>query len=472
MSGVRTRFAPSPTGHLHVGGARTALFNFLYARHHGGTFVLRIEDTDRERSTDESTRAILESMRWLGLDWDEGPYFQSQRTGLYLEHVERLLKEGKAYRCDCPPEVVEAKRQKALIEGRKPKYDGTCRARTDVDPSKPHVVRFKAPQTGTTVVPDLLKGEVVYDNEELDDLVILRTDGSPTYNFVVVVDDALMGITHVIRGDDHLNNTPRQIQLYQALGYPLPRFAHVPMILGPDKKRLSKRHGATSVEAYRDAGFLPEALVNFLARLGWSHGDQEIFSLQELIDLFDLDGVGRSASVFNEDKLLWLNAHYIKECPQDRLVDLVRPFLERKGYDTADRGKLAVLVEAFRPRCKTLAEFAEKATPYFVREIEVDPAAAKKHLKASIAPVLADLLEAFRAVERWDVPSLERAFLEVVEGKHALKIGKAAQPLRVAVTGTTVSPGIFETLVLVGREWALERIERALEMARARAASG
>ncbi|RMG90513.1 MAG: glutamate--tRNA ligase, partial [Candidatus Dadabacteria bacterium] len=301
MSGVRTRFAPSPTGYLHVGGARTALFNFLYARHHGGTFVLRIEDTDRERSTEESTRAILDSMQWLGLEWDEGPYFQSQRTELYLEHVEKLLREGKAYRCDCPPEVVEAKRQKALAEGRKPKYDGTCRARTDVDPSKPHVVRFKAPQGGTTTVPDLLRGEVTYDNEELDDLVILRTDGSPTYNFVVVVDDALMGITHVIRGDDHLNNTPRQIQLYHALGYPLPKFAHVPMILGPDKKRLSKRHGATSVEAYREAGFLPEALVNFLARLGWSHGDQEIFSLQELIELFDLDGVGRSASIFNED---------------------------------------------------------------------------------------------------------------------------------------------------------------------------
>ncbi|GAB6063087.1 glutamate--tRNA ligase [Deferrisoma palaeochoriense] len=470
MSGVRTRFAPSPTGYLHVGGARTALFNFLYARHHGGTFVLRIEDTDRERSTEKSTRAILDSMRWLGLEWDEGPYFQSQRTELYLEHVEKLLREGKAYRCDCPPEVVEAKRQKALAEGRKPKYDGTCRARTDVDPSKPHVVRFKAPQGGTTTVPDLLRGEVTYDNEELDDLVILRTDGSPTYNFVVVVDDALMGITHVIRGDDHLNNTPRQIQLYHALGYPLPKFAHVPMILGPDKKRLSKRHGATSVEAYREAGFLPEALVNFLARLGWSHGDQEIFSLQELIELFDLDGVGRSASIFNEEKLLWLNAHYIKECPQDRLVERVRPFLEKRGWDTSDRKKLEVLVEAFRPRCKTLAEFAEKATPYFVREIEIEPDAAKKHLKASIVPVLSDLLEAFRAVDEWDLEPLERAFVEVVEGKHGLKMGKAAQPLRVAVTGTTVSPGIFETLVLVGREWALERIERALALAKAREA--
>ena len=245
---VRTRFAPSPTGHLHIGGARTALFNFLYARHHGGAFVLRIEDTDRERSTEESTRAILESLRWLGLEWDEGPYFQSQRTPLYMEHVERLLEAGRAYRCDCPPEVVEAKRQQALKEGRKPKYDGTCRERTDVDPSRPHVIRFRALQEGTTVVHDLLRGDVVYDNSELDDLVLVRTDGTPTYNFTVVVDDALMGITHVIRGDDHLNNTPRQVQLYRALGFPLPAFAHVPMILGPDRKRLSKRHGATSVE--------------------------------------------------------------------------------------------------------------------------------------------------------------------------------------------------------------------------------
>ncbi len=468
MAAVKTRFAPSPTGHLHIGGARTALFNFLYARHHGGTFLLRIEDTDRERSTEESTRAILDSLRWLGLDWDEGPYFQSERTAIYLEQADRLLREGKAYRCDCPPDVVEAKRRQALAEGRKPKYDGTCRERTDVDPSKPHVVRFKATREGTTVVHDLLRGEVVYDNSELDDLVLVRTDGTPTYNFTVVVDDALMGITHVIRGDDHLNNTPRQVQLYRALGFPLPAFAHVPMILGPDRKRLSKRHGATSVEAYREAGYLPEALVNFLARMGWSHGDQEIFTLQELIALFDLDGVSLSAGVFNTEKLLWLNAHYIKACPRDRLIELVRPFLERAGYDTSDRGKLEALIEAFRPRCKTLAEFAEKATPYFVREIEIDPAAAKKHLRPSVAPVLRDLLEAFRGVETWSIEALERAFLEVVEEKHGLKIGKAAQPLRVALTGTTVSPGIFETLVLVGREWSLERIERALALAEAR----
>ncbi len=465
---VRTRFAPSPTGHLHIGGARTALFNFLYARHHDGTFVLRIEDTDRERSTEESTRAILDSLRWLGLEWDEGPYFQSQRTPLYMEHVERLLEAGRAYRCDCPPEVVEAKRQQALKEGRKPKYDGTCRGRSDVDPSKPHVIRFRAAQEGTTVVHDLLRGDVVYDNSELDDLVLVRTDGTPTYNFTVVVDDALMGITHVIRGDDHLNNTPRQIQLYEALGYPLPAFAHVPMILGPDRKRLSKRHGATSVEAYRDAGYLPEALVNFLARLGWSHGDQEIFSLHELVRLFDLDGVGRSASIFNEDKLLWLNAHYIQQCPRERLVDLVRPFLERAGYPTGDRAKLELFVECYRPRCKTLAEFAEKARPYFCREIEIDPAAAKKHLKASAVPVLEDLQEALAAVERWDAETLERALLSVVE-RRGVKMGKVAQPLRVAVTGAAASPGIYETLLLVGREWALERLARALRFARERA---
>ncbi len=460
---VKTRFAPSPTGYLHIGGARTALFNYLYARHHGGTFVLRIEDTDRERSTEESTRAILDSMAWLGLACDEGPFFQSQRTEIYREHVERLLKAGKAYRCDCSAESLETMRTRAMAEGRNPKYDGRCRNR-NVDPSQPHVVRLRARDEGQTVVRDLLRGEVVFENSELDDLILVRSDGGPTYNWTVVVDDALMGITHVIRGDDHLNNTPKQVQIYEALGFPLPAFAHVPMILGEDKKRLSKRHGATSVESYRDAGYLPEALVNFLVRLGWSHGDQEIFSLEELVRLFDLDGVGRAAGVFNADKLLWLNGHYVKECPDDRLRGLVRPFLEAKGYDVSDPDKLAVLVEVLRARAPTLAEFAVQAAPYYERDVTIDPAAAQKILKPEAAPILRDLAEAFRALPEWTVAALEPAFAAVVE-KHGLKMGKVAQPLRVAVTGSTASPGIFETVFLVGRDRALERLATAASMA-------
>ncbi len=460
---VKTRFAPSPTGYLHIGGARTALFNYLYARHHGGTFVLRIEDTDRERSTEESTRAILDSMAWLGLACDEGPFFQSQRTDIYREHVERLLKVGKAYRCDCSAESLETMRTRAMAEGRNPKYDGRCRDR-NVDPSQPHVVRLRARDEGQTVVRDLLRGEVVFENSELDDLILVRSDGGPTYNWTVVVDDALMGITHVIRGDDHLNNTPKQIQIYEALGFPLPAFAHVPMILGEDKKRLSKRHGATSVESYRDAGYLPEALVNFLVRLGWSHGDQEIFSLEELVRLFDLDGVGRAAGVFNADKLLWLNGHYVKECPADRLRDLVRPFLEAKGYDVSDADKLAVLVEVLRARAPTLAEFAVQAAPYYEPDVTVDPAAAQKVLKPEAAPILRDLAEAFRTLPEWTVAALEPPFAAVVE-KHGLKMGKVAQPLRVAVTGSTASPGIFETVFLVGRDRTLERLAAAASMA-------
>ena len=464
MSAVKTRFAPSPTGYLHIGGARTALFNYLYARRHGGTFVLRIEDTDRERSTEESTRAILDSMVWLGLHWDEGPYFQSRRTQIYLEHADRLLREGKAYRCDCPPELLDAKREAAFKTHGKAIYDGTCRDRTDVDPSRPHVVRFRAPRTGQTVVHDLLRGDVSFENADLDDLVLLRSDGGPMYNFVVVVDDILMGITHVIRGDDHLTNTPRQIQLYQALGSPLPRFAHVPMILGEDKKRLSKRHGATSVESYREAGYLPEAMVNFLVRLGWSHGDQEIFSLEELVGLFDLDGVGRSAGVFNAEKLLWLNAHYIKECPAPRLQTLVRPFLEARGYDVADEKKLEVLVEALRARAPTLADFAVQAAPYYEREVALDADAARKFLTPEAAPLLRELAEVFAAAPRWTPEALEPPFRALAE-RRGLKMGKLAQPLRVAVTGSTASPGIFETVYLVGREQTLDRLARAAELA-------
>ncbi|HEY2989652.1 MAG TPA: glutamate--tRNA ligase, partial [Candidatus Binatia bacterium] len=319
MTAIRTRFAPSPTGYLHIGGARTALFNYLFARHHGGQFILRIEDTDRERSTPEAIEAIVEALTWLRLDWDEGPFFQTQRYALYKEKIQELLAAGKAYPCTCAAEVLEAKRQAALKEKRKPMYDGTCRPEEGKIPAlpqgKPYVIRFRSPQTGTTVVEDLVKGPVVFDNRELDDLIIARSDGSPTYNFCVVVDDIDMRISHIIRGDDHLANTPRQILLYQALGRTPPQFAHVPLILGLDKARLSKRHGATSVTAYRDMGYFPEAVANYLVRLGWSHGDQEIFSRAELIEKFSLDAVGKSAGVFNPEKLLWVNFHYLKIRP-------------------------------------------------------------------------------------------------------------------------------------------------------------
>ncbi|WP_456431621.1 glutamate--tRNA ligase, partial [Thermosulfuriphilus sp.] len=330
MTTVKTRFPPSPTGHLHIGGARTALFNWLFARHHGGSFVLRFEDTDRERSRPEYAQAIREAMEWLGLNWDEGPYYQSQRLELYREHIERLVAEGKAYWCRCSPEELEAKREKALAEGRKPKYDGACRD-LGLGPGPGRVVRFRIPPTGSTVVEDLIRGPVAFDHQELDDFIILRSDGIPTYHFAVVIDDMTMGITHVIRGDDHLNNTPKHILLFEALGASVPRFAHVPMILGPDRTRLSKRHGAMSVLAYREAGYLPQALINYLVRLGWSYGDQEIFSLEELIEKFSLENIGRSAAVFNPDKLLWLNAHYIKEESVESLARLVRPFLARLG---------------------------------------------------------------------------------------------------------------------------------------------
>jgi len=362
MSEIRLRFAPSPTGYLHIGGARTALFNWLLARKLGGTFILRIEDTDVARSTQESVDAILQGMEWLGLDWNEGPYYQSDNFPLYKEKVQQLLCEGKAYKCFCTAEELEVKRENALKEGGKPKYDGTCRNLGAVDDDRPFVIRFKAPHDGVTAFNDLIKGTISFNNEELDDLIIQRTDGTPTYNFVVVVDDASMKITTVIRGDDHINNTPRQILLYQALGAPVPQFAHVPMILGADKTRLSKRHGATSVMAYRDMGMLPEAMINYLVRLGWSCGDEEIFSREELIEKFSVEAVGKSAGVFNPDKLLWLNAHYIKTGVPERLASLLLPFLADRGVDPSAGGpSLLAVVKTLQERAKTMLEMADGA---------------------------------------------------------------------------------------------------------------
>jgi len=458
---VRTRFAPSPTGYLHIGGVRTALFNWLFARHHGGRFILRVEDTDQARSSQEYLNAILEGLTWLGLNWDEGPYFQSQRVHLYREHVEQLLAAGKAYRCYCTPEELEERRQQALAEGRKPKYDGRCRERADQPTGLPFVIRFKAPQGGETVVDDLIKGKVTFENAEFDDLIIQRSDGAPTYNFVVVVDDVLMGITHVIRGDDHLNNTPRQIHLYEALKYPIPAFAHLPLILGEDRTRLSKRHGAASVTAYQEMGYLPHALVNYLARLGWSYGDQEVFSPQELIENFSLEGVGRSAGVFNPDKLLWLNAHYIKEGDPHEIARQLIPFLQQRGIKVEFNGRLVKAVQSLQPRAKTLAEMAEMAEFYFRDDFSYDEKGSRKFLRPELSSFLVSLLEEFRGSEDFDGVDLERRFRRLTE-QQGLKLNQAAQGVRVALTGKTISPGLFEVMEGIGRERVIKRLERAL----------
>jgi glutamyl-tRNA synthetase len=463
MATVRVRFAPSPTGYLHIGGARTALFNHLFARHHGGVFILRIEDTDAERSTEESLQAILDALKWLGLDWDEGPYFQSQRMAVYREHADRLLREGTAYRCYCTPDELEAKRQAALKAGQKPMYDRTCRGLAAPVGGRPFALRFKAPLDGDTAVPDLVKGHVVFQNRELDDLILVRSDGTPTYNFSAVVDDALMGITHNIRGEDHLANTPKQIQLYRALGYAEPAFAHIPLILGPDRTRLSKRHGATSVTAYRDMGYLPDALVNYLVRLGWSHGDQEIFTRQELIEKFALEDVGKSAGVYNAEKAEWLNFQYLKAMPPAALAHAVRPFIAARGYTTpGDDEWLARMVATLQERAKTLVELVKLAHFYLSDEITIDAAAAAKHLKPEVAAPLRALREELAKTTPWNADTVKAAF-EVVMARFSLALGKLAQPVRVAVTGGTSSPGIFEVLDVLGRTRSLVRLDRAID---------
>lgn len=461
---LKTRFAPSPTGYLHIGGARTALFNWLFARRHGGVFLLRIEDTDQLRSTEESTRAILDAMTWLGLNWDEGPFFQAERVGIHRQMVEKLVDKGKAYWCTCSQDELEEKRKTALAEGRKPKYDGTCRDR-NLAPTPGAVVRFRCPEGGATLMRDLIKGNIVFQNEELDDLVIQRADGYPTYNFAVVVDDAQMGITHVIRGDDHVNNTPRQILLYEALGFPVPLFAHVPMILGSDKARLSKRHGATSVMAYRDMGYLPEALVNYLVRLGWSHGDQEIFTGEELTSLFDLDAVGKSPAVFNPEKLLWLNQHYIRSYSPDRLVEALRT-LWPAASDPAREPLVRGVVRDLQSRSRTLLELIDGAAFYFAEEVEYDPKAADKFLTKASAAHLETVQKELSLLTNYSKDGIE-TFLRTLADSRQVKLKDIAQPLRVALTGKTVSPGIDEVMVTLGRERTLKRIAGALSHIRA-----
>jgi glutamyl-tRNA synthetase len=462
MSDLRVRFAPSPTGYLHVGGARTALFNWLYARHFGGTFILRIEDTDTERSTQESVDAILQGMEWLGLDWDEGPFYQTDNFPLYKQHVQQLLDEGKAYRCWCTQEELEAKREAAMAEGRKPKYDGTCRNRQDQPLDQPHVIRFRAPQEGETAFDDQIKGRIVFPNAELDDLIISRTDGTPTYNFCVVIDDALMRISHVIRGDDHVNNTPRQIQLYQALGYPVPIFAHVPMILGSDKARLSKRHGATSVIAYRDMGYLPEALSNYLVRLGWSHGDDEIFSREEMVQKFDIANVGRSPSVFNPDKLNWLNAHYIKNGDPARLGELLKPHLASRSVTDTSAPDLIGVISTLQERAQTLEEMADRALFYYRAPQSYDEAALAKFDKAHLAAVFAAVSAKLSATTVSTAAECDALFKGIcTEG--GWKMPQVGQPVRVALSGSTQAPGIGEIIMVLGIAETTARIKRAME---------
>jgi len=462
---VKVRFAPSPTGTLHIGGVRTALFNWLFARHHGGKFILRIEDTDVSRSTDESIEEILAAMKWLGLDWDEGPFKQMERQALYKEKVEHLFNAGKAYRCYCTPEELDARRQEAQKKGLKPKYDGTCRNRSDQPEGVPFVIRFKAPQGGTVTIHDLLRGQIAFDIQEMDDLIIQRTDGTPTYNFVVVVDDADMGITHVIRGDDHLSNTPRQALLYEALEVPQPKFAHISMILGADKSRLSKRHGATSVLAYRDMGYLPGAVINYLVRLGWSHGDQEIFTKEELIQHFNLENITTSAAVFNPEKLLWINQEYIKNTPPLELAPSWEPILVKENILPEGHGlsmeEIARPIPSLNQRAQTLVEMAQKSAFYFKTELEFDEKARAKFLTPEAQPLLQSLVSKLANLNDFSEAALETTFKEIVE-QADIKLGKLAQPVRIALTGKKESPGIYEVVLLLGKDVSISRLNSAI----------
>jgi glutamyl-tRNA synthetase len=461
---VRVRFAPSPTGHLHVGGARTALFNWAFARRHGGVFILRIEDTDRSRSTEEYIDLILDAMRWLGLDWDEGPpasgYRQTERSDIYRAHAERLLAEGRAYRCRCAPETLDALRRDAQRRGETFRYPGTCRE-ARVPAAEPHALRLLTPRGGHTVVEDVIHGPVEFDNALLDDWIIVRTDGTPTYNFCNVVDDVSMKITDVIRGNDHLSNTPKQVQCYEAFGYPVPRFAHIPMILGADKSRLSKRHGATSVQAYRDAGILPEAMVNYLARLGWSHGDQEIFSREDLIRSFDLAQVGKAGAVFDPAKLEWLSHRWLKAAPAERLADLLPPFLEREGLPVpADRAWLARVVETLVERAPTLADMARQAGFYFRAPAEYDREATAVFWKPGAGDRYARLVKRLEANDAMDPASLEMLYRGLA-AELGLKLVDLAQLTRLALTGRAASPPIFDVIGILGKAETLARLRRA-----------
>ncbi len=474
---VRVRFAPSPTGHLHVGGARTALFNWLFARRHRGVFILRIEDTDRSRSTEEFIASILEALRWLGLDWDEGPpaagYRQTERVEIYKAHAERLLAEGKAYRCVCLPEELEAQRKAAQARGETFRYSGKCRE-ANVPADVPHALRLKLPLSGQTVVQDLIHGTVAFEVSQLDDWIIVRTDGSPTYNFCVVVDDVTMKITHVIRGNDHLSNTPKQILCYQALGYPIPAFAHIPMILGADRSRLSKRHGATSVLAFREQGFLPEAMVNYLARLGWSHGDQEIFSREELVQHFDLAHVGSAGAIFDRTKLEWLSGEWMKRLPAEQLAEQLAerlkkvPSLDKWQPQMSESAWLARVAESLKERAKTMAEMAQMSSFFFVEPELYDPLAAAKFLTPEAVPRLRLLIKRLEAQEPFEPEVLETLYRGLA-AELDLKLVDLAQLTRIALTGKSASPPIFQVATLLGKEKTLARLRKCLAVVEGKA---
>jgi glutamyl-tRNA synthetase len=472
---VRTRFAPSPTGSLHIGNVRSGLFAYLYARHEKGAFILRIDDTDLERSTKASLEEILVDLKWLGMEWDEGPpdprYFESNRMERYFDAARQLLREGKAYPCYCTAEELDAKRKAAEREHRKPGYDGTCRNKSfaadlalpDRKAGRNYVIRFRSPNEGQTVFEDLIRGRTVFENSELDDLVILRSDGSPTYNFCTVLDEVDFNITHVVRGDDHVPNTPRQIQMCRALGYEPPAFAHLPQVMGPDGGKLSKRHGATSVSAYREMGYFPEAVVNYLARLGWSHGDQEIFSKRELIEYFGFDACGTSSGIFNAEKLLWLNFYYLKERNSAQLAQEIKPFIAKAGYANAyDDEWLEKMVATLKERAKTLVELVDFAKFYLRDDIEIDAKAAAKFLKPEVKEQLAALASELEKISGdFAEASIQPVFEEVL-ARFSMKLGQLAQPVRVALTGGTVSPGIYEVIAVLGRERTVARLRKAV----------
>ena len=463
---VVTRFAPSPTGLLHIGGVRTALFSWLYARHHGGKFILRVEDTDRERSTDEAVRVILEGMSWLGLTADEGPYYQTQRFERYRAVLAQLLSAGQAYRCYCSREELDAMRQRQLAAKQKPRYDGRCRDRQDAPQGVDAVIRFRNPLDGEVVVEDRIHGRVVFQNSELDDLIIARSDGNPTYNFCVVVDDMDMGVTHVIRGDDHLNNTPRQLNMLRALDAPMPAYAHVPMILGADGAKLSKRHGAVSVLQYQEEGYLPDALLNYLVRLGWSHGDQEVFTREEMIAAFDIEDVNKAAAAFNLEKLQWLNQQHMMRAPVAQLAAGLRESLARLDVRTDAMPLLEGVANAQRERARTLGEMAQNSRFFFQDFAQYDDKAARQHLTTEAVPVLAAVNEELTALPEWNAVAIHHV-LDAVAGRNALPLGKVAQPLRVAISGTAISPPIDLTVALLGREKSLARVQRAIDFAAA-----
>jgi glutamyl-tRNA synthetase len=457
---VRTRFAPSPTGYLHIGGARTALYSWLYARAHEGVFILRIEDTDLERSTPEAVQAIIEGMAWLGLDWDEGPYYQTKHFDRYRAVVNQLLQTGHAYRCYCTKERLDELRARQQAEKQKPRYDHHCRDLGE-QPSLPFVVRFKNPLSGNVVFDDQVYGTISVANTELDDLIIARTDGTPTYNFTVVVDDWDMKITHVIRGDDHINNTPRQINILEALGATPPVYAHLPMILGKDGKRFSKRHGAVSVLHYREQGYLPKALINYLVRLGWAHGDQELFSREEMIAHFSLKAVNKSAAAFDPDKLNWVNKQYLKQASLAELTPLLEQHLQALGLSVAEGPAVSAVWPVYSDRVNTLHEFAEKTAYLYTDEMTMDAAAVTQHLTAESIVVLQAAQQQLQALPEWTVASIQTA-VDATLAQTGVKMPKLAQPLRVALTGNTSSPGISDTLFLLGKERTLARLAAAI----------